>query len=150
MALKGIIEGDHIPNNKFELNIIGLPAIVFTKVSGLESEIAAIELPDRTMATGGQRGATELVVEVPNHHSVEIAAMETWLSEGVDPVSPTYKKVGTLVQVSNTGNIRRGWAITGVWITKRKMSDMEMSDAGEMSVMEYTLKVDDVTPLPGL
>lgn len=148
MSLKGLIEGDHIPNNKYELNIVGLPSITFTKVSGLESEVAAVELPDRTMASGGQRGSSELTVEVPNHHTIDIAAMEAWFEEGVDPVTPTYKKLGTLIQISNTGSIRRGWAITGVWVSKRKLSDMEMSDAGEMSVNEYVLKVDDVSPLP--
>ena len=150
MSLKGLIEGDHIPNNKFELNIVGLPAITFTKVSGLESEVPGVELPDRTMASGGQRSSSEIVVEIPNHHSVNVGVMELWFEEGVDPVTPTYKKVGTLVQVSLTGEIRRGWSLAGMWITKRKLSDMEMAEVGEMSVNEYTIKVDDIAPLPGL
>lgn len=149
MSLKGLIEEDHIPNNKFELNIVGLPTITFTKVSGLESEVAGVDLPDRTKATGGQRGVSEVTVEVPNHHSVNIGVMEAWFEEGVDPVSPTYKKVGTLAQVSLTGETRRVWSLVGIWVMKRKLSDMEMSDAGEMSVQEYTLSVDDVAPLPG-
>ena len=150
MSLKGLIEGDHIPNNKFELNIVGLPAITFIKVSGLESEVPGVDLPDRTMASGGQRSGSEITVEVPNHHTTSVALMEVWFEEGVDPVSPTYKKVGTLVQVSLTGEIRRGWTLSGMWVTKRKLSDMEMADVGEMSVNEYTLKVDDIAPLPGL
>jgi hypothetical protein len=149
MSLKGLIEGDHIPNNKYELNVVGLPTIVFTKVAGLESEVPGVDLPDRTMATGGQRSVSEVTTEVPNHHSVNVAIMEAWFEEGVDPVSPTYKKVGTLVQVSNTGEIRRGWSLTGMWIKKRKLADMEMADVGEMSVNEYTFSVDDIAPLPG-
>ena len=60
MPLKGLIDPDHIPVNKYELNIVGMPTIVFTSVSGLETEVAAIDLPDRTKATGGQPTAAEL------------------------------------------------------------------------------------------
>lgn len=147
MSLKGQIQPDHIPNNKYELNIIGLVPITVTKISGLESEVAGVELPDRTMATGGQRGTSEASIEVPNHHTVDIAAMELWFEEGVDPVTPTYKKAGTLVQISNTGAVRRSWALTGVWVKARSLADMEMGDDGEMSVNSYTLSIDDITPI---
>ena len=119
MSLKGQIQPDHIPNNKYELNIVGLPPITFVKVSGLENEVAGVELPDRTMATGGQRGTSESTVEVPNHHSVDVATMELWYEEGVDPVSPFYKKAGVLVQISGSGIVRRSWSLTGVWIMGR-------------------------------
>ena len=36
MPLKGLIDPDHIPVNKYELAVIGLPTIQFTSISGME------------------------------------------------------------------------------------------------------------------
>lgn len=149
MALKGRIQGDHIPMNKYELAIIGLPStITITKLSGMETEIPAASLPDRTTATGGNTNPAELVVEVPAHHKAEIAVMELWLQEAQDPVSALYKKVGILAMVSNTGETRLSWSLKGAWCRKRKLPDMSFEDEGGMSVIEYTISVDDVTLLP--
>lgn len=149
MPLKGRIDEDHIPLNKYELAMIGLLVpVTITKLSGMETELPGVELPDRTVATGGQSGVSELVVEVPAHHTAEIFAMEAWLTEGKDPVTATYKKVGVLAMVSNSGAIRRSWTLTGAWNRKRKLPDMSFDDEGGMSVIEYTISVDDVTLLP--
>lgn len=147
MTLKGRIQPDHIPLNKYTLNVVGLPAIDFISVSGLETEIDTVELPDRTVATGGQTGTSEITVVVPSHHEAQITAMEVWLQEGQDPVTISYKKAAVLTQLSGSGGKTRSWTLTGVFVSKRSISDMAFENEGEMSGVEYTLKVDDISPL---
>jgi hypothetical protein len=147
MPLQGTIDPDHIPVNKYELAILGLGSVTFTKVSGLETELGVIDLPDRTRATGGQKGASELTVEVPMHHTDEIALMDSWFDDGQDPVAPNYKKPGTLQHLSNTRNILKEYALEGVWCSKRKLPDLDMANDGEQAIVEYTLQADIVTPI---
>lgn len=143
MSLKGRIDPDHIPMNKYELAMVGLTAsVTFTKLSGLEQENAVVDLPDRTRAPGGQVSATEIVVEVPAHHSGEITAMDLWWVEGQDPITSTAKKAGTLTYISGTGDIARAYALLGAWVSKRKLPDGDMSDDGNMAVVTYTIQID--------
>ena len=88
MGLKGELNEDHIPLNKYSLLIVGAipPEITFTAVSGLESEVVGTDLPDRTTASGGQKNPSEFTVKVPTHHTLDIIFMDGWLEEGVDPV----------------------------------------------------------------
>lgn len=148
MPLKGLIDPDHIPVNKYELNVVGMPTIVFTSVSGLETEVAAIDLPDRTKATGGQPTAAELTVRVPMHHQVQILAMDVWFGEAQDPVTITYKKAGTLVHQSGSGAIAKTYSLIGIWCSKRKLPDLAFDDDGAMAEVEYTLCVDSVIAVP--
>lgn len=147
MTMKGSIQSGHIPVNKYQLQFVGLPQLTPTTVSGIEEELAMIDLPDRTKASGGNTGSSEMVISIPAHHTTEIVAMEAWFAEGQDPVTPTYKKAGSLrmESIALTGTGRRAQLI-GVWVTKRKMPDLEMSNDGEMAVYEYTLSIDQVLP----
>lgn len=146
MSLKGRVDPDHIPMNKYELAVVGLTtSVTFTKVSGLEQENAVIDLPDRTRAPGGQVSASEIVVEVPAHHTSEVAAMDLWWAEGQDPITSTAKKAGTMSYTSGTGDIARVYALLGAWISKRKLPDADMSDDGNMSVVVYTIQLDSAT-----
>ena len=147
MPLKGLIDPDHIPVNKYELAVIGLPTIQFISVSGMEIDVGVVELPDRTKATGGQLNTSQLVVQVPMHHSAQIAAMEVWFQECQDPVTITYKKACTLTHFSGTGEIQRNYSMLGVWVSKRKLPDLSFENAGDMAVGEYTLEVDSILPL---
>ena len=147
MPLKGLINPDHIPVNKYELSVIGLPTIQFTSISGMEIDVAVIELPDRTKATGGQLGTTQLVVQVPMHHVGQIAAMEVWFQESQDPVTITYKKAATLTHFSGSGDISKNYSMLGVWVSKRKLPDLAFDNSGDMAVGEYTIEVDTVLPL---
>lgn len=147
MPLKGLIDPDHMPVNKYELAVVGLPTIQFTSVTGMEIDVGVVELPDRTKATGGQLNTSQLVVQVPMHHTAQIAAMEVWFQEGQDPVVATYKKASTLSHFSGTGNIARNFSMLGVWISKRKLPDLAFDNAGDMAVTEYTLEVDSIIPL---
>ena len=148
MPLKGLIDPDHIPVNKYELAVIGLTAnVVFTKISGMEIDVGVVELPDRTKASGGQLNTAQITVEVPMHHAPQIAAMELWFQEGQDPVVITYKKAATLTHFSGTGEISKNYSMLGVWCSKRKLPDLSFEDAGAMAVAEYTLEIDTVLPL---
>ena len=148
-SLKGKIRADHIPLNKYALTFIGLlptSNITFLTVSGAESEIAKVELPDRTAVSSGQSGTSEMTVTVPAHHDDEVTSMENWFSEGEDPVSPTYKKVGTLTLLSGEGK-GKSWSLIGVWNMKRKHPDMAFENEGEMAVYEYVLSIDEIRPI---
>ena len=144
MPLKNKIEPDHIPLNKYALTIVGIGEVVFTTVSGLETEVAAIDLPDRTKATGGQISSAELTVTVPMHHSASIAIMNLWHQEAQDPVTITYKKGGVLRHISGTGDISRTYMLVGAWCSKQKLPDLSFEDDGGMAEVEFTIQVDTV------
>jgi len=145
--MKGTIQPDHMPVNNFELLIIGLPPLTPIEVSGLEDELETVDLPDRTKASGGNRKASEFTMKIPMHHTVEMAACEIWFVEGQDPILPTYKKGGTLIHKSLSGNVMRTYTIIGVFISKRVLPDLEMANEGEMAAVEYTVSVDDILPI---
>ena len=142
--MKGVIKPDHIPVNKYELFVVGLPPIGFVKVSGIEEQVDAVELPDRTIATGGRTKPVDFKVEVPMHHTVEQAAMEIWLREAQDPVTPTYKKPATLIHRSLSGETLRTDTLLGLWVKSRKLPDLELNNDGDMAVVEYGLQADDI------
>lgn len=145
--MKGVIDPDHIPVNKYELNFLGIVGLTPTEVSGLEDELETTDLPDRTRASGGNRGPSEITIMLPMHHTVEQAAMEIWYRECQDPVLPTYKKVGTLRHNSLSGNISRSFTLNGSFITKRVLPDLELENEGEMASVEWTISVDDIIPI---
>ena len=145
--MKGAIQPDHIPINNYELLILGLPPLTPTEISGLEDELQTVDLPDRTTASGGNRGPTEFEIQLPMHHLVEQGAMEAWLIEGQDPVAPTYKKVGTLIHKSNSGAVLRTYSLVGAYTNKRTLPDLEMENEGEMANVGWNIKVDDMLPI---
>lgn len=81
------------------------------------------------------------------HHVVEQAAMEVWLREAQDPVSPAYKKPATLIHRSLSGETLRTYTLLGVWVKSRALPDLELENEGEMAVVEFTLQADDVLPV---
>jgi len=144
--MKGAIQADHIPVNKYVLLVLGLPTLTPTEIGGLEDELQTTELPDRTRASGGNRGPSEFTIMLPMHHTVEQAAMEVWFRESQDPVSPTYKKVATLIHQSISGNASRTYSIVNAFPTKRVLPDLEMENEGELAAVEWTISVDDIVP----
>lgn len=146
--MKGAIKPDHMPVNNYQLLILGFPPLTFTKISGLEDEIEKAKMPDRTVASGGNRAASEIVASMPLHHKAEQLIMETWFRESQDPVLPTYKKTGTLIVRSISGLVVSARALSGVWPFKRKDADMEMDNEGEIALVEWSISIDDVKPLP--
>lgn len=144
MVMKGSVQPGHIPVNNFELLVIGLPPILFTEVSGLEQETEKTDMPDRTVVSGGNVKASELTAKMFEHHKVEVAAMELWRREGVDPVSPTYKKIATLIKRDIHGEIASTRTITGLWVTKRVDPDLDMANEGDPAMIVWTLSADKI------
>lgn len=145
--MKGDIQDGHLAVNNYELLVTGLPPITPTSIGGLEEELDTTELPDRTVASGGDTRATETDIAIPAHHHGEIAAMEAWFLEGQDPVTPTYKKVATLLIKSHvTGQVPRSFTMMGVFIKKRATPDLEKNSEGEEVDYTYTLSIDRLLP----
>jgi hypothetical protein len=145
--MKGEILPDHIPLNKYTLQVIGLIAITATEISGIEDEIESVELPDRTVATSGWRKATEFTVMVPLHHTGEQAALEFWYAECQGVVSPVYKKPAVLTHESLSGATARAFTLAGVWPKKRKLPDLERAAEGDLAGVEWTFSADDIIPI---
>ena len=147
MSVKGTLGPDHIPVNKYSLLVVGVPEITVLSVSGIEEEIDTVDLPDRTKASGGQTQAIEFEITTPTHHTTEQAAMEAWFQESQDPVLPTYKKVGTLVMTSLSGEIVRSHSLVGLWPMKRALPELDLSNEGELAITTWTLCADDILPI---
>jgi hypothetical protein len=145
--MKGVIKPDHMPTNKYELVIVGLPPLTPVTMTGMEDEIETHDMPDKTVVSSGNRKASEFEIAIPMHHSVEMAAMEVWFQEGQDPVSPAYKKAGTAIYKSISENVLRVYALVGAYPSKRKLPDAEMAAEGDMANVTWTIKVDDHKPI---
>lgn len=145
--MKGAIQPDHIPLNKYSFIVAGLAPMTFTTVSGLEEELENVELPDRTAASGGNTKPIEFTATHPMHHLIEQAAMETWYLQSQDPVDPTYKKAGTIVMSSLSGLVTKRYMVSGVFPCKRKTGDLDMNNEGELHQVEWTFKADQVIPI---
>jgi hypothetical protein len=147
MPIKAVIEEDHIPRNKFQLLIAGMPTITFTYVSGIEYELDTVELPDRTKSPGGNAKPVEFTARMPMHHTSERVAMEAWFEECQDPISSTAKKAGTLVTQSGTGQTTVSQSMTGLFLTKKTLPELDYTNEGEMAEIEWTLSADTVLPI---
>lgn len=117
------------------------------EISGLELEIQAVDLPDRTKATGGQILPQEWTAKTMMHHDIERAALEAWMQEARDPVTTTYKKTGSLAHKNLSGVNNGVWQIGGIWISKRKLPDLEKANDGEPAMIEWTFNSDSVSPV---
>lgn len=145
--MKGIIKPDHMPVNKFSLKVVGLVDLTAITVSGIEDELQTVDLPDRTVASGGNRMAGEFDIAIPLHHTLEMAAMEVWFKEGQDPITPTYKKPCTLGMDSLSGASSRNYTLVGVFVKKRALPDLDKENDGDMAMATWTLSYDDILPL---
>lgn len=145
--MKQVLQADHIAVNNYELLVLGIPPLTPVEISGIEDELETTDLPDRTVASGGNRGTGDWTMMVPMHHLVEQAAMEAWFLESQDPVLPTYKKVATLIHKSISGAVLRTYSMTGLFPYKRALPDLEMENEGEMANVEWSMKHDTINPI---
>lgn len=145
--LKGKIKDDHIPLNKAELLVPGIPNLVAVTISGLEYLTQDVDLPDRTSASGGQTEAVEFEIEVPMHHEAEIAGLDLWAQQGRDPVTPGYKRPVTYRFNSLSGQKKKSYTLLGTWNKGLKTPDADMANEGELAMITYVLKCDEVLPI---
>lgn len=147
MVMQGTVQPRHIPVNNYELLVNGLPPIVFSEISGFDDETEAVDLPDRTKASGGNKKPIEFTAKSFEHHETERAALEAWHKEGRDPVTKTYKKVGTLIKRNIGGEVATTNTLSGLWITKKKSPDLDMSNEGQAAMLEWTFSADSIDPI---
>ncbi len=147
MTIKGVVNPNHTPINNFKLIVVGLPPILFTKISGLEEETDKVKMPDRTLVSGGNVNHTEFTALSFEHHTVEHAAMKLWQKQGQDPVDPLYKKVGTLIKYGIDGKVASTRTLMGLWVTKSKEADLDLEDEGKPAMTEWSLSADKVLPV---
>jgi hypothetical protein len=147
MTIKSVILADYIQNNKFTLAVPGLPAFTLLSLGGIEEELDNVDLPDRTTQTGGRTKPFEFDIAIPMHHSVEMKAMESWYEECKDPVSPTHKKLGTLTMFSQSNLTQISYMLDGLFPQKRGLPDLDLDSDGEMAMVTWTMKGDEVFDL---
>lgn len=145
--LKGQIQPDHFPRNKYALQVTGMIPVVFHSISGLEEEIDVVDLPDRTRASGGNAKAFEFTARQPMHHIAEVLAMRVWFNENKDPISSTAKKMATLVMESGTGQRQQSFTLLGLWPSKEVLPELSFEDEGEMAEIEWTFQCDEKIPI---
>lgn len=145
MSIKNVIQENRVQTNKYQALIQpGVGQVLFTAISGLEEELDAVELPDRTMRSGGRKKTIEFDVTQPMHHDVELIGMEAWYEECQDPVSPIHLKIMALIIFDSQGFPRRRVTLFNVWIKKRAHSDLELEGDGEMGTVTWTLQADEL------
>ena len=145
--MKGEIQPDHMPANKFDFQVVGLGLFTAIEVSGIEDELDTTQLPDRTFASGGERQPFEFEIKIPMHHDAERALMEVWFLESQDPVLPTYKKPCTLIHQRISGTGAASYTLIGVFPRKRALPDLDKANEGEMNMITWTMAADDIVPL---
>jgi hypothetical protein len=145
---KGVIKADHIAVNNYLFLIVGAPKLTITEISGIEEELEKTELPDRTVASGGNTKPLEFTIKTPMHHPVEMAFLELWFRMGQDPVLPGYKMPVVLQALSISGKAHRSYSLFGVFLTKRSLPSFDMHNEGEVALIEWGVSADSIMPLP--
>lgn len=147
MGFKRVLLDDHHQVNKFSLEVVGLPPLTPITISGLEEELDSVDLPDRTSATGGRTKPIEFDMALPAHHVTEQKAMEAWKVENQDPVTATAKKSGIL-QIESQSSVKSiAFGLDGLWPQKRALPDLDMDNDGDMAVITWTMKCDEMEPI---
>lgn len=147
MTIKGIIPANRIPVNKYDLVVQpGVGTITLISIGGLEEELDAPEMPDRTVRSGGRAkpGSTDLVQ--PMHITAEVALMEIWYALCKHSLLG-YLKLAVLIGFDETGLIPvKRWTLPGCWLMKRLHSDNELENDGDMSTITWTMSYDEIRP----
>lgn len=148
MSIKGTLNNDHIPTNKYVLAVAGVVApngsFTCVKISGLKAESDVAQLPDRTVASGGGNKKTgQFTVDTPEHHTAEQVAWQLWYNEGLGNPLPTYKKFAVLQVQSLSGEIVRTYSLTGAWVSAFETQERDMASEGGLSITKYTIEYDD-------
>ncbi len=150
MAAKGVIKGDHIPLNKFELAMLNrglLTRFTAIRISGIEEELDHVDLPDRTTRSGGRTKPGTIEMDLPMHDLLAQGIMEEWFAGSQDPVDPGYLRPCTAIFPSLTGQTIATYSLIEVFPIKRGVPQFEMGNEGEMAIVTWTLAYSDVIPI---
>ncbi len=146
-GIKGKVLDDPIPQNKYELQVVGAPPIVFTSVGSLEEELVKATMPDRRNVSGGETNPVEVDVTQPMHHKAEVAFMEGWYT-GAQTQVTGYKMAGVLIYSSGSGQIIQSYTLEGVFPFKRVIGEVGFDNDGEMQNIVWSLSIDNILPNP--
>lgn len=147
MPVKGSIATDHLPRNKYKLDVVGIGIpLTCTKIGETEQELEVATLSDRRVVSGGNTTAFETDVETPTHHYAEQQAWQQWYDDSTGDTALNYKKPATLSLYSSSGLVKRTWILKGVFPRKRKLSDLDMENEGEDARTTWTISVDEMVP----
>jgi hypothetical protein len=147
MAIKNVIQVNRYPVNKYSLVVQpGVGQILLVSISGLEEELDAPELPDRTVRSGGRSKPIEFDGVQPMHHTQEVLVMETWW--GLCKLSLLgYLKLASLIHFDESGLIpTRKFTLPNIWVSKRAHTDQELENDGDMNTITWTFKADQILP----
>jgi hypothetical protein len=145
-GMKGYIKENHIPLNKFELLVLGLPKLTLVSTDDIDEELEVVDMPDRTSRSGGQTKSVSFTGKIPMHHDVEVAALELWYKQGQDPVQAGYLKAGSMVWYRNDGTPRT-FELLNIFVCGRTIPGGDMSNAGEAAMLTFKFRADEVTPV---
>ena len=150
--MKSVLDPNHIPRNKYFLDIPEIPDFInFVAVEGLESEIDNVEMPDKTMVSGGRTAPSEFTGRVMLHDIVAVDVLQRWHEDCKDPADPFYKKTGILQYEPINGTKGPGvfttFELRGIWPSRISPPDTDMSNEGEPQQFEVTFKVDEIVLL---
>ena len=142
MPVKNLLGKDVIGANKFTFSVDNDDLLVVS-VSGLDETLQVIEFPDGTAASGGRTDPSETTVVVAQHTKASITFFDAWWEMCKDPVPPSAYKNATVTGNSSSGNESATTTMISVFIKSRKGADYSLEDGTTMTVVEYTLSVDD-------
>lgn len=142
--MKGTLLDDHILNNKYTFKVAGQEVFII-EASEIEQEIKKVELPDDTASPSGRKSTAEMTISVPAHHEFDVNFMNAWWESCSGKQLPDRKRPCTLSNFSGTEAASYDLALDGVWPTKKQTTALELAGGGTMSVIKYTLSIDDVT-----
>jgi hypothetical protein len=140
---KNIIPANRVQLNKYMLTIEpAVGQILATSIGGLEEEIDAAELPDRTKRSGGRSKSVTFDIKVPSHDLSNVA-MRVWY-EQCKAALLGYLKIGTLVIFTEFGSPGLTRTFYNMWISKCSEPDLEMENEGTMHVTTWTIEADEI------
>lgn len=146
--LKGKIQENPYPVNKFRLLVTGLPEVTLVTSDEIEETLTIVTMPDRTKRSGGQTDPIEFSGTIPAHHEVERLALDQWYNQAKDPVTPGYRKAGSIVFERADGARILPFEFTNLWISGRTVPAGDMANDGDPALITYKFQADEITPVP--
>lgn len=144
-AVQGTIQKDIITGNNYVFMADGI-ALVITNIGSIEETVTKVELPDGSVASGGQTEPVEFTISVPMHHDLEYTYMELWYKASKGPlIPPSAYKTTSIVMKSASQAKQRSMTVLGSFVSGRSSPELDMEGGGsEFLQVEYTISADNI------
>lgn len=126
--------------------IPGITNLTITEFEDLGDKIRTAIMPDQTRRTSGTTEGGESNLKIPQHHAVEVAAMDTYL-ELCRVGAPLYKRDWTVTYFSTTGISQKGYMLVGGMLTGRMLPGGKIDDEGNPALVQYSFSWDEIVNL---